>query len=104
VLPQIHAGRLKGLAHITGGGLIENPPRAIADGLVPRFDWDAWALPEVFAWLQRVGGVAEHELRRTFNCGVGLVLITAPDQAPAVLEGLLAAGEDAFVCGGLAAA
>jgi phosphoribosylformylglycinamidine cyclo-ligase len=101
VLPQIHAGRLKGLAHITGGGLIENPPRAIADGLVPRFDWDAWALPEVFAWLQQVGGVTEHELRRTFNCGVGLVLIAAPDEAPAVLEGLVAAGEDAFVCGEL---
>jgi phosphoribosylaminoimidazole (AIR) synthetase len=58
-------------------------------------------LPEVFAWLQQVGGVTEHELRRTFNCGVGLVLIAAPDEAPAVLEGLVAAGEDAFVCGEL---
>jgi len=104
VLPQIHAGRLKGLAHITGGGLIENPPRAIADGLVPRFDWDAWALPAVFAWLQQAGGVAEHELRRTFNCGVGLLLIAGPQAASAVLADLLAAGEDAFVCGELAAA
>jgi len=104
VLPQIHAGRLKGLAHITGGGLIENPPRAIADGLVPRFDWDAWALPAVFAWLQQAGGVAEHELRRTFNCGVGLLLIAGPQATPAVLADLLAAGEDAFVCGELAAA
>ncbi len=103
VLPQIKAGRIKGCAHITGGGLIENPPRAIADGLEAEFDWNAWPLPPVFAWLQEQGGVADHELRRTFNCGVGLILIVAPEHAPDVLEGLLAAGEDAFVCGQLKA-
>jgi phosphoribosylaminoimidazole synthetase len=103
VLPQIRAGRLKGLAHITGGGLIENPPRAIAAGLAPRFDWAAWAPPPVFAWLQSAGGVAEHEMRRTFNCGVGLVLIVSAEDAPEALAGLTDAGEDAFVCGELAA-
>ncbi len=80
VLPLIKAGLIKGGAHITGGGLIENPPRAIAEGLVARFDWDAWPLPPVFDWLQGIGGVADHELRRTFNCGVGFVLIVAPEQ------------------------
>ena len=104
VLPQIKAGLIKGCAHITGGGLIENPPRAIAEGLEAKFDWNAWPLPPVFAWMQQVGGVSDHELRRTFNCGVGLILIVAPGDAPAVLEGLLAAGEDAFVCGELAKA
>ncbi len=104
VLPQIKAGRIKGLAHITGGGLIENPPRAIAKGLEARFDWDAWSLPPVFAWLQETGGVADLEMRRTFNCGVGLLLIVSPQDLPAVLDGLLAAGEDAFVCGELAKA
>ncbi|CAN5906294.1 phosphoribosylformylglycinamidine cyclo-ligase [soil metagenome] len=104
VLPQIKAGLVKGCAHITGGGLIENPPRAVAPGLEAKFDWNAWPLPPVFAWMQQVGGVSDHELRRTFNCGVGLILIVAPGDAPAVLEGLLAAGEDAFVCGELAAA
>src|SRR5205085_1581004 len=59
VLPRLKAGRVKGLAHITGGGLVENPPRAIAEGLVPRFDWNAWTLPPVFDWLARAGGVAE---------------------------------------------
>ncbi|MFD3265810.1 phosphoribosylformylglycinamidine cyclo-ligase [Phenylobacterium ferrooxidans] len=103
VLPQIKAGLVKGCAHITGGGLIENPPRAIAEGLTANFDWNAWPLPPVFAWMQQVGGVSDHELRRTFNCGVGLILIVAPGDAPAVLEALLAAGEDAFVCGELAA-
>ena len=101
VLPQIKAGRVKGCAHITGGGLIENPPRAVADGLAAEFDWNAWPLPAVFAWLQETGGIAEHELRRTFNCGIGLILIVAPQDAPEVLAGLITAGEDAFVCGQL---
>jgi len=104
VLPHLKAGRIKGLAHITGGGLVENPPRAIADGLAARFDWSAWALPSVFQWLQETGGVAEAELRRTFNCGIGLMLIVDPHDLPDVLEGLVRAGEDAFVCGELAAA
>jgi phosphoribosylaminoimidazole (AIR) synthetase len=102
VLPHIKAGRLEGLAHITGGGLIENPPRAIKPGLAPRFDWEAWALPPVFAWLQEAGGVSDHELRRTFNCGVGMVLIVDPHDLPDVLEGLVRENEDAFVIGELA--
>ncbi|MDX5330443.1 MAG: phosphoribosylformylglycinamidine cyclo-ligase [Caulobacteraceae bacterium] len=104
LVPLIKAGRLKGLAHITGGGLIENPPRAIAEGLTPRFDWSAWDMPPVFQWLQAAGGVETEEMRRTFNCGVGIVLIVAPEDAGDVLEALLAAGEDAFVCGELTAA
>jgi len=104
VLPLLKAGLVKGGAHITGGGLIENPPRAVADGLVPRIDWAAWPQPAVFEWLQRAGGVSDHEMRRTFNCGVGFMLIASPEHAPAVLESLLDAGEDAFVIGELAAA
>lgn len=103
-LPHIRSGRLKGAAHITGGGLIENPPRAIARHLVPRIDYAAWALPPVFEWLQQTGGLADQELRRTFNCGVGMMLIVAPSDLPDVLDGLLHAGEEAFVCGELAAA
>jgi phosphoribosylformylglycinamidine cyclo-ligase/phosphoribosylamine--glycine ligase/phosphoribosylglycinamide formyltransferase/phosphoribosylformylglycinamidine cyclo-ligase len=102
VLPLLKAGLIKGGAHITGGGLIENPPRAIREGLTPRFDWDAWPLPPVFEWLQQTGGVSDHELRRTFNCGVGFVLIVAARDAHAVLAALLNAGEEAFVCGELA--
>jgi phosphoribosylformylglycinamidine cyclo-ligase len=101
-LPLIKAGLFEGVAHITGGGLIENPPRAIAEGLEPRFDWDAWPLPAVFGWLQGVGGVSDHELRRTFNCGIGLVLIVKPDKAAEALAALLDADETAFVCGQLA--
>ncbi|MFT4936136.1 MAG: phosphoribosylformylglycinamidine cyclo-ligase [Pseudoalteromonas distincta] len=102
--PLIKAGQIKGLAHITGGGLTENPPRAIAKGLAARFDWDAWSLPPVFAWLAETGGVAQEEMRRTFNCGLGMVLIVGAEEAPIVLDALLASGEDAFICGELAAA
>jgi phosphoribosylformylglycinamidine cyclo-ligase/phosphoribosylamine--glycine ligase/phosphoribosylglycinamide formyltransferase/phosphoribosylformylglycinamidine cyclo-ligase len=101
VLPLMKAGLIKGGAHITGGGLIENPPRCVAPGLAPVFDWDAWPLPAVFAWLQQAGGLADHELRRTFNCGIGFVLVVAPQDAEPVLAGLLGAGETAFVCGQL---
>jgi len=104
VLPLAKAGLITGGAHITGGGLIENPPRAIAEGLVPRFDWAAWSQPPVFDWLSGAGGVAEAEMRRTFNCGIGFILLTAPDNAAEVLAALLDAGETAFVCGDLAKA
>ena len=104
VLPHLKAGRVKGVAHITGGGLIENPPRAIAKGLAPHFDWSAWTLPPVFDWLQREGGVADHEMRRTFNCGVGLMLVVGPEELADVLSGLLRDGEDAFVMGELSIA
>ncbi|MBS0296253.1 MAG: phosphoribosylformylglycinamidine cyclo-ligase [Proteobacteria bacterium] len=103
VLPLMKAGLVKGGAHITGGGLIENPPRCIAEGLKAEFDWNAWDLPPVFAWLQSVGGMSDHEMRRTFNCGVGFILIVAPENAEPVLAALLNAGETAFVCGQLSA-
>ncbi|MEJ8406286.1 phosphoribosylformylglycinamidine cyclo-ligase [Brevundimonas vesicularis] len=104
VLPIIKAGLVKGAAHITGGGLIENPPRCIAEGLQAKFDWNAWPMPAVFQWLADTGGISDHEMRRTFNCGVGFILIVAPENAEPVLAALLNAGEVAFVCGQLEAA
>ena len=101
VLPLMKSGLIKGGAHITGGGLIENPPRCIAEGLTPSFDWDAWPVPPVFQWLGEVGGISDHELRRTFNCGVGFILIVSPENCEPVLAALLNAGEAAFVCGQL---
>jgi len=104
VLPIMKAGLVKGAAHITGGGLIENPPRCIAEGLQARFDWNAWPMPAVFQWLAETGGISDHEMRRTFNCGVGFILIVSPENAEPVLAALLNAGEVAFVCGQLKAA
>lgn len=104
VLPLMKAGLVKGAAHITGGGLIENPPRCIAEGLQASFDWNAWPMPAVFQWLAETGGISDHEMRRTFNCGVGFILIVSPENAEPVLAALLNAGEVAFVCGQLEAA
>ena len=104
VLPLMKAGLVKGAAHITGGGLIENPPRCIAEGLKAAVDWDSWPMPQVFQWLAETGGISDHEMRRTFNCGVGFILIVSPENAEPVLAELLNAGEVAFVCGQLEAA
>ena len=101
VLPLMKAGLIKGAAHITGGGLIENPPRCIAEGLSAEFDWEAWPVPPVFQWLAETGGISDHEMRRTFNCGIGFILIVAPENAEDVLAGLLEAGDAALVCGQL---
>jgi phosphoribosylformylglycinamidine cyclo-ligase len=100
VVPLIKAGLIKGGAHITGGGLIENPPRAIAEGLQASFDWDGWTPPAVFDWLAKTGGVSQLEMRR----GIGFMLIIAPDHLSEVLEGLMESGEEAFVCGQLVSA
>ena len=101
IVPLMKAGLIKGGAHITGGGLIENPPRCIGEGLKAAFDWDAWPLPHVFQWLAETGGISDHEMRRTFNCGVGFILIVSPENAEPVLASLLNAGETAFICGQL---
>ena len=104
VLPLAQSGVLKGAAHITGGGLTQNTPRAVAAHLKPVFDWTSWSLPPVFAWLQEQGGVELEELRRTFNCGLGFVIIVSAKAAAAALSALLNSGETAFVCGELRAA
>ena len=104
ILPVMKSGRVSGGAHITGGGLIENPQRGVAEGLVPAFDWDSWSLSPLFDWLAEQGGVSDHEMHRTFNCGVGFVLYADESQADSIIADLTAAGETAFVCGTLQAA
>jgi len=79
---------IRAMAHITGGGLTENIVRVVPDGLGLSIDASSWTLPAVFDWLQREGGVAREEMWRTFNCGIGFVLIAAPE-AVAALEGEL---------------
>jgi len=88
-----HGGAIKGLAHITGGGLVENVPRILPDGLQARLQRDAWHMPELFSWLQREGGVADAEMHRVFNCGIGMVLVVQAGQADAVAQALREQGE-----------
>jgi phosphoribosylformylglycinamidine cyclo-ligase len=101
LIPLIRAGLIKGLAHITGGGLVENPPRMTPDHLVPDVDFSSWARPPVFDWLAKTGGVEDREMARAFNCGIGMILAVAPDNADAVIAALTESGETAFVCGAL---
>jgi phosphoribosylaminoimidazole synthetase len=99
--PVFAASLAKGAAHITGGGLVENTPRALPGHLTATFDWNAWTRPAVFEWLQSAGGVPEDDMRRTFNLGIGMVLVIAPANADTVIAQLNAAGERAFVIGAL---
>jgi phosphoribosylformylglycinamidine cyclo-ligase len=92
-------GAIKALAHITGGGLSENLPRVLPDGLAAHIDLAAWTAPAVFGWLQRAGRLDDAEMLRTFNCGIGLVLVAAKGEADAVLATLKAAGETPTVIG-----
>jgi phosphoribosylformylglycinamidine cyclo-ligase len=102
--PLFDAKLIKGLAHITGGGLVENTPRALPDDLAADFDWNAWERPPVFRWLQATGAIPEEDMRRTFNLGVGMALVVAPEDVTTVSAQLIAAGERAFKIGQLKSA
>ncbi|MEM9550530.1 MAG: phosphoribosylformylglycinamidine cyclo-ligase [Pseudomonadota bacterium] len=99
VLAAIRGGGVHALAHITGGGLTENLPRVLADGQGARVDLSAWTLPPVFRWLAETGGMAESELLKTFNCGIGMVVVAEASQAEAVRVVLTEAGETVFSIG-----
>ena len=93
VLDLLRSTNIKGMAHITGGGLTENIPRILPERLTAEIHADAWEMPELFRWLQREGNVRSTEMYRTFNCGIGFVLVVAPVEAEAVIDKLAAAGE-----------
>lgn len=98
-LAAIQQGGVKALAHITGGGLTENLPRVLPQGVTANLDLNSWALPPLFAWLAEVGDLERQELLRTFNCGVGMILVVSAAAAAAVTEVLSAAGEEVFEIG-----
>jgi phosphoribosylformylglycinamidine cyclo-ligase len=101
-LAAIRGGGVHALAHITGGGLIENLPRVLPDGLAALLDEAAWPEPPVFGWLAETGGIVRHEMYRTFNCGLGMALVVAPESAATALDTLAGAGEAAFEIGRIA--
>ena len=100
-LAAIRTGAVKGLAHITGGGITENLPRALPDGLDAAVDLDAWTPLPVFGWLSKSAGIAASEMLRTFNCGIGLVVVTSPDTAGQVIDAFGDTGEKAVRIGSL---
>ena len=92
-LAAVRAGGVHALAHITGGGLTENLPRVLPEGLGADIDLNAWALPPVFKWMAETGGIAEAEMLKTFNCGIGMILSVSADRADALTEVLEGEGE-----------
>ncbi|HJV06298.1 MAG TPA: phosphoribosylformylglycinamidine cyclo-ligase [Chromobacteriaceae bacterium] len=90
---------VKGMAHITGGGITENTPRVLPANTVAQIDASSWALPKLFQWLQSEGNVDAQEMYRTFNCGIGMVVIVAPEHADAARELLAAEGETVYRIG-----
>ena len=101
LMPLIKSGSIQGLAHITGGGLSDNVPRMLPDHLKANIDYSAWERPSVFSWLQDTGGIEEAEMRRAFNCGVGMVMAVASKDVKLVMRTLHDMGEQAIDIGEL---
>ncbi len=92
------------IAHITGGGLTENIPRVLPDNSIASIDRGSWQMPPIFEWLQSTGNISDAEMLKTFNCGVGMVLVVDPDSAQAIVATLAEASESAWVIGTITAA
>ena len=99
VLPVMEEVALKGLVHITGGGFYDNIPRVLPEGTRAVVDADAWPLLPVFPFIMKEGGVEPREMYRTFNCGIGMLLITAPEDADKAKAILAAHGEPVYEIG-----
>jgi phosphoribosylformylglycinamidine cyclo-ligase len=99
LLALVRSGIVKGMAHITGGGLTENIPRFLPQGVTAELKRDSWEAPTIFAWLQKVGNVDDAEMARTFNCGIGMVVVVAEADADRAKSQLEALGERVYRVG-----
>ncbi|MGE0252621.1 MAG: phosphoribosylformylglycinamidine cyclo-ligase [Dongiaceae bacterium] len=99
ILPLIRQGKIKGLAHITGGGLLENIPRVLPAHLRAEIDLKSWHLPPVFQWLKNAGNVPDEDMARTFNCGIGMMAVVAASEAAIVTADLTRSGEKVYQIG-----
>lgn len=101
LLPAIRSGKIAALAHITGGGLLENIPRVLPEGAHATVNADSWHQPRLMAFLQAQGNIEPEEMARTFNCGIGMVLAVEPEHVTALTQELEAAGETVFTIGSI---
>jgi phosphoribosylformylglycinamidine cyclo-ligase len=102
VLAALAAHPIKALAHITGGGLLENIPRVLPEGMAAHLRQGSWPQTELFAWLQKTAGIDDHEMNRTFNNGIGMVVVIDAAHAAATAQTLRDAGETVFEIGAIA--
>jgi phosphoribosylformylglycinamidine cyclo-ligase len=98
-LAAVRAGGVHAMAHITGGGLTENLPRVLPEDMGATIDLDTWTLPAVFAWMRELGGMNDAEMLKTFNCGIGMILVVSADEADALEALLTEQGESVFRIG-----
>jgi phosphoribosylformylglycinamidine cyclo-ligase len=101
LLALMQSMEVRGMVHITGGGLVENIPRVLQPHLTAVLQRTSWTMPPLFSWLQQHGNVADAEMHRVFNCGIGMAVIVAADQADAAMAQLQAAGETVFRIGAI---
>jgi phosphoribosylformylglycinamidine cyclo-ligase len=99
ILQLLEAMPVKGMAHITGGGITENVPRVLPEGLTAEINAKSWELPPLFKWLQAQGNIANLEMYKTFNCGIGMAVIVSPENAEKAKEMLALAGETVYQIG-----
>jgi phosphoribosylaminoimidazole synthetase len=100
-LAAIRTKKVKALSHITGGGLVENLPRVLSKNVTPKIDYKSWSRPAIFDKLQKLGNVADEEMHRTFNCGIGMVLVVEKNDVEEVRNILEQSGEKTFAIGEL---
>lgn len=100
-LVAIQTNKIRALAHITGGGIVENLPRVLSKNTKAKIDYSSWKMPEIFSYLQKLGKVSDAEMRRTFNCGIGMILVCDKKDADEILTILKNHGEKAAVIGQL---
>jgi phosphoribosylformylglycinamidine cyclo-ligase len=101
VLATIAKVEVKGIAHITGGGLVGNIPRVLPEGLCASLEQSRWSRPDIFKWLQKMGNVEDAEMHRTFNCGIGMVLVVPKAEASAAIDSLASHGVEAYEIGAI---
>jgi len=102
IKPILEGGRIKGMAHITGGGITDNLPRVLPHGTAAVVDTSAWEVPPIFTWLERSGNIPHDDMMRTFNMGIGMIIVIGRDHADALIAELIARGErDARVIGAI---
>jgi len=102
LLPLVRGGKVHAMAHITGGGLLENIPRILPSGLHAHVDADAWVQPRLMAFLQAQGNIEPEEMARTFNCGIGMAIVVAEADVTSATVELEAAGETVYRIGHIA--